>query len=66
MRKTAASGTRRKFSKGRGWSHWRLVDTPQGPFAVQAAIAALHAQAPCAADTDWAEIVGLYSLLLQL
>ena len=33
---------------------------------MQAAIAALHAQAPCAADTDWAEIVGLYSLLLQL
>lgn len=43
-----------------------LSGHPPGPFAVQAAIAALHAQAPCAADTDWAEIVGLYSLLLQL
>jgi RNA polymerase sigma-70 factor, ECF subfamily len=37
-----------------------------GPYAVQAAIAAVHAEAPTAADTDWREIVGLYDLLLQL
>ncbi len=43
-----------------------LGGRPPGPFAVQAAIAALHAQAPSADDTDWAEIVGLYNLLLQL
>jgi RNA polymerase sigma-70 factor (ECF subfamily) len=36
-----------------------------GPYAVQAAIAAVHAGARSAADTDWAEIVGLYDLLLQ-
>src|SRR5689334_9226765 len=35
-----------------------------GPYAVQAAIAAVHASAPSAADTDWNEIVGLYDLLL--
>jgi len=34
-----------------------------GPYAVQAAIAALHAEAPTAASTDWAEIVALYDLL---
>lgn len=37
-----------------------------GPFAVQAAIAAVHAAAPTAAATDWGEIVALYDLLLRL
>jgi RNA polymerase sigma-70 factor (ECF subfamily) len=37
-----------------------------GPYAVQAAIAALHAQAPAASATDWAQIVGLYDVLLRL
>jgi RNA polymerase sigma-70 factor (ECF subfamily) len=36
-----------------------------GPYAVQAAIAAVHAEAPSAADTDWNEIVGLYDLLMR-
>ena len=36
-----------------------------GPYTVQAAIAAVHAQAPSANATDWAQIVGLYDLLLQ-
>ncbi len=36
-----------------------------GAYTVQAAIAAVHAQAPSAAATDWARIVGLYDLLLQ-
>ena len=35
-----------------------------GPYALQAAIAAVHAEAPSAAATDWGEIVGLYDLLL--
>ena len=34
-----------------------------GAYAIQAAIAALHAEAPSTAATDWAEIVGLYDLL---
>jgi RNA polymerase sigma-70 factor (ECF subfamily) len=34
-----------------------------GPYAIQAAIAAVHAQAPTAAATDWSEIVGLYDVL---
>jgi len=37
-----------------------------GPFALQAAIAALHCQATRAEDTDWAQIVGLYGLLERL
>ena len=36
-----------------------------GPYTLQAAIAAVHAEAPSAAETDWAEIVGLYDVLLR-
>ena len=36
-----------------------------GPYTIQAAIAAAHAQAPSAPATDWAQIVALYNLLLQ-
>jgi len=36
-----------------------------GPYTIQAAIAAAHAQAPTAAATDWGQIVSLYTLLLQ-
>jgi len=34
-----------------------------GPYAIQAAISAVHAEAPAPAATDWAEIVGLYDVL---
>jgi RNA polymerase sigma-70 factor, ECF subfamily len=37
-----------------------------GPFALQAAIAALHCQAARAEDTDWSQIVRLYDLLERL
>jgi RNA polymerase sigma-70 factor (ECF subfamily) len=37
-----------------------------GAYCVQAAIAAVHAEAPSAATTDWNEIVGLYDLLLRI
>ncbi len=36
-----------------------------GPYTLQAAIAAVHAGAPSAAETDWAEIAGLYDVLLK-
>jgi RNA polymerase sigma-70 factor (ECF subfamily) len=42
------------------------VATPFGPYAIQAAIAAVHAEAPTPSATDWNEIVGLYNLLLEL
>lgn len=37
-----------------------------GPYALQAAIAACHARARAAADTDWAQIVALYDALVTL
>ena len=48
----------------------RLVDASLrsarvGPYAIQAAIAALHAKAKTAADTDWRQIAALYALLLE-
>jgi RNA polymerase sigma-70 factor, ECF subfamily len=36
-----------------------------GRYTLQAAIAAVHAEAATAAETDWAQIAGLYTLLLQ-
>lgn len=38
---------------------------PPGPYRLQALIAAQHAHAPTAEDTDWPRIVRLYDLLLQ-
>ena len=37
-----------------------------GSYTLQAAIAAVHAEAPSYAETDWSEIIGLYDLLLRL
>jgi RNA polymerase sigma factor (sigma-70 family) len=37
-----------------------------GPYQLQAAIAAIHDEAPTAAATDWPQIVALYELLLRL
>jgi RNA polymerase sigma-70 factor (ECF subfamily) len=42
-----------------------LSSRAAGPYAIQAAIAALHAEAAATATTDWTEIVGLYDVLLQ-
>jgi RNA polymerase sigma factor (sigma-70 family) len=39
---------------------------PVGPYQLQAAIAAIHDEAPTAEETDWPQIVALYELLLQL
>ena len=43
----------------------RLPGRPQA-YAVQAAIAALHARAPNFGDTDWPQIAGLYEVLLRI
>ncbi len=37
-----------------------------GPYTLQAAIAAVHCEAPAAEATDWPQIVGLYDLLLRV
>ncbi len=43
----------------------RVPGRPQ-PYAVQAAIAALHARAPSFEQTDWRQITGLYEVLLRI
>jgi RNA polymerase sigma-70 factor (ECF subfamily) len=43
-----------------------LRSGPPGPYALQAAIAAVHAQAPVATMTDWRQIVALYDRLVVL
>lgn len=43
----------------------RVPGRPQS-YAVQAAIAALHARAPSYGDTDWPQIAGLYEVLLRI
>ncbi len=43
-----------------------LARAPIGPYQVQAAIAAVHDEAPRAADTDWPQILALYELLERI
>jgi predicted RNA polymerase sigma factor len=43
-----------------------LATAPIGPYQLQAAIAAVHDEAPSAAETDWPQILGLYELLEQV
>ncbi|MCL4294164.1 MAG: RNA polymerase sigma factor [Anaerolineae bacterium] len=43
-----------------------LLSRRFGLYTLQAAIAAVHGEAPNAASTDWAQIVGLYDVLLQI
>ena len=43
-----------------------LRQGPPGPYSLQAAIAAVHAEAPSAEATDWEQIVALYDRLLLL
>jgi predicted RNA polymerase sigma factor len=42
------------------------LDGARGPYALQAALAACHARAQTAAETDWARIVGLYGVLAEV
>jgi len=43
-----------------------LARSPVGPYQLQAAIAAVHAEAPSADETDWPQILGLYRILERL
>jgi RNA polymerase sigma-70 factor, ECF subfamily len=56
----------RRISEGTALVRRALSQGQLGPYAIQAAIAAVHAQAPSVAATDWAQIVGLYDLLLRI
>lgn len=55
-----------QIAEGRSLVQQALSSGQVGPYGIQAAIAAVHAEAPHPAATDWAQIVGLYSLLAQV
>lgn len=57
---------RAKIAEGAGLVERALTAGPPGPYALQAAISALHAQAPDFAATDWRQIVALYGELARL
>ena len=53
------------IGEGLSLVHRALSTRRIGPYSIQAAIAAAHAEAVDPAATDWAEIVGLYDLLAR-
>jgi RNA polymerase sigma-70 factor (ECF subfamily) len=55
-----------EIEEGRELLREALVRAPPGPYALEAAIAAVHADAARAGDTDWKQIAGLYDLLAAL
>lgn len=57
---------RSAIQEGVALVHEALRRRPPGRYALMAAIAAVHDEAPSWADTDWREIVALYNLLVQL
>ena len=54
------------IAEGRALAGRALVARGFGPYALQAAIAAVHAGAPTAAATDWRQIAALYEVLLAV
>jgi RNA polymerase sigma-70 factor (ECF subfamily) len=54
------------ISEGLSLVERALTSRRFGPYTVQAAIAAVHAEAASAAATDWPQIVALYDLLLRI
>jgi len=57
---------RTAIGEGVALVHEALARRPPGRFALMAAIAAVHAQAPSWEATDWTEIVGIYDLLVEM
>src|SRR5262245_1891520 len=56
---------REQIAEGMALVERSLSSDQFGLYTLQAAIAAVHAEAPDIATTDWAEIVGLYDILAQ-
>ncbi len=56
---------RGQIAEGAALVQRALASRRIGPYTLQAAIAAVHAEAPVAAATDWAQIVGLYDVLVR-
>ena len=57
--------SREQIAEGTALVERALASRRIGPYTLQAAIAAVHAEAPTAAATDWAQIVGLYDVLAR-
>jgi RNA polymerase sigma-70 factor, ECF subfamily len=57
---------RERIAEGTALVERALRSRRFGPYALQAAIAAVHAESPEAAATDWAQIVGLFDVLLRV
>lgn len=57
---------REQIAEGTALVQRALSSRQIGPYSLQAAIAAVHAEAATASATDWAQIVGLYGLLLRI
>jgi RNA polymerase sigma-70 factor (ECF subfamily) len=57
---------RAQIAEGTALVERALRSRQAGRYGLQAAIAAVHVEAGAAADTDWAQIVGLYDVLLRL
>jgi RNA polymerase sigma-70 factor, ECF subfamily len=57
---------RAQIERGSALVEEALRSGPPGPYALQAAIGALHARAPRAADTDWPQIAALYAVLCRV
>ena len=57
---------RGQIDEGRTLVERALLSRQVGPYSLQAAIAAVHAEAPDAPSTDWRQIVGLYDVLMRL
>ncbi len=57
---------RQHIAEGTALVRRALATREFGPYTIQAAIAAVHAEAPGAAATDWAQIVALYDVLLRM
>jgi RNA polymerase sigma-70 factor (ECF subfamily) len=54
-----------QIAEGRSLVERAMASGPVGPYTLQAAISATHAEAASAAATDWARIVGWYDVLLR-
>jgi RNA polymerase sigma-70 factor (ECF subfamily) len=57
---------RAQIAEGASLVKQALASRGAGPYTIQAAIAAVHAEAETPEETDWTEIVGLYDELLRI
>jgi len=57
---------RELIEEGAALAERALSQRRSGPYCLQAAIAAVHAEAQSAAETDWAQIAGLYDVLVRV